>query len=163
MTNSQVSLRPEKASDESFLRKLFATTRVDVTFSSLPPEQKQQFLRMQFDAQRYHYRTHYSRAEFSVIEQNGRAAGRLYVAPLEEEIRVIDITLMPAYRGKGIGTQLLRDVQDRARSMRLPVTLHAEKMGNMAEYYKRLGFEVVSELEAHFFMKWTSGSSIIVT
>ena len=163
MSESKIELRPEKSSDVPFLRKLYATTRVDVTFSGLPEEQKQQFIRMQFDAQRHSYRSNYENAEFHIIERNGRPIGRLYVARLAQEIRVIDITISPNHRNKGIGTGLLRSVQSEGKSMGLPVTLHAEKMGNMAEYYKRLGFEIVEEKEGHFFMKWVAGSSVIIT
>lgn len=163
MNETEVKLRPEKSSDERFLRKLFATTRVDVTFSHLPEEQKQQFLRMQFDAQRHYYRNHYENARFLVIEYNGRPVGRLYTSRMPDQIRVMDITLIPEYRSKGIGSRLLTSIQDEARSLALPVTLHAEKLGNMARYYEKLGFEVVEEKETHFFMKWTAGASVIIT
>lgn len=163
MSEAEIKLRPEKSSDVPFLRKLYATTRVDVTFSGLPDEQKQQFIRMQFDAQRQSYRSNYENAEFHIIERHGRPIGRLYVARLTQEIRVMDITIIPDHRKKGIGSGLLRSVQSEGRSIGLPVTLHAEKMGNMAEFYKRLGFEIVDEKEAHFFMKWFVGSSVIIT
>ncbi|MEQ9406772.1 MAG: GNAT family N-acetyltransferase [Fuerstiella sp.] len=163
MNDSDIKLRPEKSSDVPFLRKLFATTRVDVTFSGLPEEQKQQFIRMQFDAQRRAYHSNYENASFHIIERHGRPIGRLYVARLPSEIRVIDITLIPAHRSKGIGSSLLRSIQAEGRTMGLPVTLHAEKMGNMAAYYRKLGFEVVEEKEAHVFMKWTGSSSVIIT
>lgn len=163
MTGANVVLRPEKQADLPFLRKLYATSRVDVTFSGLPEQEKQHFIRMQFDAQRKHYRTYYSDTDFLIIEEKGRPIGRLYLSQMAEEIRVMDITLMPSHRGKGIGGSLLRSVQDDAKLKGLAVTLHAEKLGNMAEYYKRFGFEVVGELDNHFFMKWTNRSSVIIS
>lgn len=161
--NEAIHLRPEKSSDETFLRSLFATTRVDVTFSGLPPDQKQLFLKMQFDAQRLHYRTKYKDTEFLIIEQYGRRIGRLYLCRMPDQIRVMDITLIPEHRNQGIGSGLIRSVQDEARTKGLPVTLHAEKVDQTADYYRHLGFEVAAELEMHYFMKWVAGSSVILT
>jgi N-acetylglutamate synthase-like GNAT family acetyltransferase len=159
----EVHLRPEKLSDLPFLRALFATTRVDVMFSDLPDAQKQQFLEMQFNAQRNHYRSHYENAKFLIVEQGGRAIGRLYVAYLATEIRVIDISIMPDHRNQGVGSNLLRTIQSEARATGLPVTLHAEKLGNLAAYYERFGFEILEEKELHFLMKWTTGATMIIT
>lgn len=163
MNDSSIELRSEKMSDAAFLRSLYATTRIDVMVSPLPEEQKQQFIDMQFNAQTQHFRTNYANTEFLIIEKNRRPIGRLYVDRGPEEIRVMDITIMPKFRKHGIGSQLLRDIQSEARTSRVAVTLHAEKLGNMAEFYRRLGFEIVEEKEAHFFMKWVAGSSILIT
>ena len=163
MSNSEIRLRPEESSDLPFLRALFATTRVDVTFSNLPQEQKKHFIQMQFDAQRHHYCSYYQNTEFHIIEQDGCPIGRLYLSRMPDQIRVMELTISPEHRGKGIGSRLLKAVQAQAQSLGLAVTLHAEKMGNMVEFYKPLGFEVVEEKEAHFFMKWVARSSIIST
>ena len=157
----EVTLRPETNADVPFLRSLYATTRVDVTFSGLPEEQKKHFIDMQFNAQRTCYYNDYPNIDFSIIEVNRRPAGRLYLSRMPEEIRVMDISVLPAFRNKGIGSRLLRMVQDEARSRGLSVTLHAEKFGNMARFYERLGFEVTEEKQEHFFMKWTASSAII--
>lgn len=161
MSDSDLRLRPETERDIPFLRSLFATTRVDVTFSQLPEEQKKQFLRTQFDAQRHHYCSHFNNRDFQVIELNGQPVGRLYLARMSSEIRVIDIIISPKHRKQGIGSRLLKAVQSQAKALGLDVTLHAEKMDNMVEYYLPLGFEIVEEKELHFFMKWTASSSII--
>ena len=162
MKVADVRLRSETNADVPFLRKLFGTTRIDVTFSSLPDQQKQQFIEMQFVAQRQHYRKTYQNAQFLIIESGEKRIGRLYLSRMESEIRIMDITLMPEARGNGIGSKLIRDVQDEARASGLAVTLHAEKMGQMSAYYERFGFEVVEEKEAHFFMKWNPKSVLII-
>jgi GNAT superfamily N-acetyltransferase len=66
-------------------------------------EQKREFLDMQFRAQASHYREHYPDCEFLVIELEGERAGRLYIDRMEDEIRIVDIALLPAHRGGGIG------------------------------------------------------------
>ena len=159
----KIQLRPEKESDLPFLMKLYASTRMDVALSGLPDKQKQEFIEMQFHAQRYSYRTNYVNPEFSIIENNGRAVGRLYISRAPGETRVIDISILPEHRNQGIGSTLLRAVQTEARMDGVPVTLHAEKFGDMSGYYKKLGFEIVQEKEAHYLMKWEAGSSIVIT
>jgi GNAT superfamily N-acetyltransferase len=163
MSQPNVHLRPETNADIPFLRTLYATTRVDVTFSGLPEEQKRQFLEMQFNAQHHHYRTQYENTTFSIIEVNRHPAGRLYTSRMTDQIRVVDISLTPQYRRQGIGAGLLRSIQLEAQSLGLPVTLHAEKMGSVVDFYKQLDFEVLDETTTHFFMKWVAGASVIVS
>ena len=163
MTTFDVKLRREEDSDLPFLRSLFASTRVDVTFSHLPEEQKAHFIKMQFDAQRRHYKTYYQNAEFNIIQQNRRRIGRFYVCRMPDQIRVMEVTLIPEARRKGIGSRLIRMVQEEAKGVGMPVTLHAEKLGTEVEFYQRLGFEIVEVKESHFFMKWVAGASIFIT
>ena len=162
MSDHDIQLVAEKPSDEKFLRALYSTTRTDVKFSALPPEQKQQFINMQFDAQRYHYRTQFQNVDFWIVKQNGRSVGRLYLSETPEELRVIDISLVPECRRKGIGSRLLRSIQIDAGSRKLPVTLHAEKHGGTKPFYERLGFEVVEEKKTHYFMKWTKDTQVLI-
>ena len=162
MNQPNIQLRPERESDLSFLMALYTSTRIDVALSGLPDNKKQEFIEMQFHAQRYSYRTNYVNPEFLIIEKDGQPAGRLYRSRSPSETRVIDITIAPQYRGQGIGSCLIRAIQYEAKIDGVPVTLHAEKMGDMSNYYKKFGFEVVEEKEMHYFMKWSAGSSIFV-
>lgn len=160
---SDIRVRPERDSDLPFLRSLYATTRMDVASSNLPQRQKQEFIESQFRAQWQSYHTNYVNAEFLIVEKKHKPIGKLYVSRMPKETRVIDIIIAPEHRNKGIGTGLLRAMQTEAKLAGACVTLHAEKMGNMSGYYLQLGFEIVAEKEAHYLMKWASGSSILVT
>src|SRR5215213_1561168 len=77
----RVSLRPAAAADEELLVRVYASTRAD-ELARVPWSEAQRaaFVRMQFDAQQLHYRTHNPAATYDVILLDGRAAGRLYVA-----------------------------------------------------------------------------------
>ena len=52
--------------------------------------------------------------------------GRLYVARLADENRVMDIALLPSWRGQGIGTRHLRRLMEEARAVSLPLRIHVE-------------------------------------
>jgi len=103
-----ITLRPASPADEPFLYQVYMSTRLE-ELASLPWDeaQRQAFLTMQFAAQRHHYHTQYNDASFEVILCDGEPSGRLYVARWPEEIRIIDIALAPAYRGRGVGTALI--------------------------------------------------------
>jgi GNAT superfamily N-acetyltransferase len=58
------------------------------------------------------YFGNYPGAQFPVGEFGNQPVGRLCLARWTREIRVIDIALIPAARGQGIGGALLRQIID---------------------------------------------------
>ena len=108
-------------------------------------EQKAAFLAMQFEAQHRFYTSRFSEARFQVIDLEGERAGRLYVDRRIDEIRVIDIALLPEHRGRGLGTSLLREVLREAVEAGLAVTLHVEPDNPAVRLYQRLGFQAEPE------------------
>ena len=123
-----ITFRPITDRDLPFLERLYASTRQD-ELSVVPwsEEQKSDFLAWQFQAQHTHYMQHYPDADFDIILKKGKPAGRLYQETWSNEIRIIDIALLPEYRGRGIGTRLLKDIQATARKKGLSVSIHVEK------------------------------------
>ncbi len=73
---------------------------------------------------------------------DGVPAGRLYVARWPGEIRVMDIALLPEFRGRGIGSRLLRAIIEEAESSRCAVSIHVERMNPALSLYERLGFRL---------------------
>jgi GNAT superfamily N-acetyltransferase len=152
-----ISLRPITPEDDSFLARLFASTRAEeLAITGWSDDQKATFCRMQFDAQTRYYREQYANASFQIIERDGVAAGRLLVWRSEKEMLVIDIALLPEHRGAGIGTKFLRELQDEARSTGKPLTIHVERFNPALRLYERLGFKMVEEQEVYLLMKWGS-------
>ncbi len=147
-------LRDERSEDEAFLRELYASTRIDELASvGWSPAQTDAFLRMQFDLQRTHYRRHYADASFLIVVLDGRPIGRLYVHYTRQDVRVLDISLVPDVRGKGIGRRLLGNVLERAARLAAPVTLHVA-VGNPARrLYEHLGFRIVTQDALNLFME----------
>lgn len=143
---SGLSLRPIRESDRPFLARLYASTRTEeLAVVPWPQEQKDAFLSMQFEAQHRSYQEQFAGARFDVVELEGRAIGRLYVERRADEIRVIDVALLPEHRGAGLGSQLLGRVVEEAREARLPVRLHVEPSNPAARLYRRMGFVIESE------------------
>lgn len=104
------------------------------------PEQKTAFLEQQFQAQDTHYRSQYTNADFLVVLQDEVPIGRLYVDRGVDELHVIDIVLLPSWRGRGIGTGLLREVLAEADAAGAMVSLYVEAYNPARRLYRRLGF-----------------------
>ena len=150
-----ISLRPITPEDDSFLARLFASTRADeLAITGWSDEQKAAFCRMQFDAQSADYGRNYADASFDIIERGGVAAGRLLVSRSGKEILIVDIALLPEHRGAGIGTKLLRELQDEARAANKPLTIHVERFNPALRLYERLGFKTVEEQQVYLLMEW---------
>src|SRR3954447_16209862 len=100
------TLRPSELGDEDFLFRLYASTRADeMALVNWSDEQKDAFLRMQFQAQTAHYRVYYPHAEYYVIQRDQTTPiGRLIIDRASDSMLIVDIALLPEYRGVGIGT-----------------------------------------------------------
>jgi ribosomal protein S18 acetylase RimI-like enzyme len=115
--------------------------------------QKDEFLRMQFDAQDAWWREHYADASFDVVLVDGEPAGRLYVHRGEREIRIVDIALLPEHRGGGVGTSLLRDLLAEADASGKRVTIHVERLNPALRLYERLGFALAEDKGVYLFLE----------
>jgi ribosomal protein S18 acetylase RimI-like enzyme len=106
---------------------------------------KRAFVTQQFAAQDHHYRTNYSGTSYDVILVDGEPAGRLYVARWEGEIRIVDIAVLPPFRGRGVGTALLERLAAEADEAGKPLTIHVEVANPARGLYERLGFRAAGE------------------
>ena len=148
-------LRPVRPEDREFLVSVYASTRADeLAVVPWSESQKATFCRQQFEAQTAYWDEQYEGVEKSIVQVDGVPAGRLYVARWERELRLVDIALLPAFRGRGIGTALLHEVfADAARSGR-SVTIHVEIFNPARALYERLGFVSKGERGVYEFMEW---------
>jgi ribosomal protein S18 acetylase RimI-like enzyme len=149
------ALRPETDADLPFLARLYASTREE-ELAPVPwsAEEKQAFLASQFQAQRHHYRTHYSDSAFDVIEERGAPAGRLYLQVRQTQLHIIDIALLPDWRRRGIGTAILQALQEAGRSCGMGVGIMVEKFNPALRLYQRLGFTDIADHGVYLEMEW---------
>ena len=141
-----VTLRPLTAADEPFLLTLYASTRAE-ELAAVPwtDEQKAAFVAHQFAAQSAHYAQHYRGMSADLVLVDGAPAGRLLVARWEREIRIVDISLLPAFRGAGAGGRLLAGLIDEARAAGKRLSVHVEQYNRALRLYERLGFRKAGE------------------
>jgi len=155
-TPEDVEFRPITEADRPFLARLYASTRADeMALVPWPDEQKAAFLTQQFEAQHKYYHEVFTEAEFYVIERRGEAIGRLYRDDRDDEIRLIDIALVPEARGQGLGGAILRDLLDEACSRGLLVRIHVERNNPALRLYERLGFRPIEDQGVYHLMEFS--------
>jgi len=152
------ALRERTQGDIPFLSRLYASTREDeLRVVNWTDAQKAAFLQDQFDKQHLHYLAHYPRAQWLVIEREGVPVGRIYLEQTPSEIRLMDLALLPAIRGQGIGTALMRSLIAHADQVGLAISLHVEPYNPAMRLYSRLGFLEVETRGYYLFMERRCG------
>ena len=113
-----VELRPVTPEDEEFLLQVYASARAE-EMAQVPwsDSQREAFLRMQFAAQRSHYKQHNPTATHD-----------------------LDITVLHAHRRQGIGTTLLKGLMEEAGRTRKPLNIYVEFYNPSYRLFERLGF-----------------------
>ena len=157
---SDITLRPVGPDDYGFLLDVYASTRADEL--ALVPwtiEQQQAFIRSQFAAQQDHYAQKYPAASHDIIMSNGRQVGRLYAARLDQEIRIVDITVLPTERNLGIGSYLIKQLLDEAKRTGKVTRIYVEEFNPSLRLFKRLGFSISEQHGIHLLMEWSPGNS----
>lgn len=152
---SNISLRPVGPDDYDFLLQVYASTRAEeMALVPWTNEQRQAFVRSQFNAQQDFYARKYPGASHDIIMSNGRATGQLYVARLDQEIRIVDVALLPAERNVGIGSYLIKQLLDEARRTGKVTRIYVEEFNPSLRLFQRLGFSLSEQHGIHLLMEW---------
>jgi GNAT superfamily N-acetyltransferase len=152
----EITLRPAQPADEPVLLAVYGSTREDeLATTDWDDARKREFVEMQFRAQDQYYRANYANASFDVIMVDGEPAGRLYVARWPDELRIMDIALLAPFRGRGVGTRLLHELQAEAGVAGKALRIHVERFNPALTLYGRLGFRLVEDRGVFLFLEWT--------
>ena len=152
---NSISLRPVTTEDGEFLLEVFKSSRGD-DLRELAWEEDRigEFLDMQFEAQQRLDQSEYQQADDQIVLCEGKPAGRLMVERRDHEIRCVNVALLPAHRNTGIGTFLIRQLQDEARLANKPLRLGVIRFSRAVGLFERLGFARTSETGSHFQLEW---------
>jgi ribosomal protein S18 acetylase RimI-like enzyme len=139
-------LRASAPDDRNFLQQVFIGTRApEFAAAGLDADAIHGLLVQQFTMQDEYYRRHYPKGRFDVVLDGACRIGRLYHDWHSGEARIIDIALLPEYRGAGIGTRLMKTIVAEAARRALAVSLYVELDNPVRGFYRRLGFEAIGE------------------
>lgn len=162
MTVNTINLRAFLASDTPFAQSVYASTRAEeMKLVDWSDEQKDTFLRMQFEAQTKHYAIHYPQAEYIIIQLADQPVGRLIVENRADHYLIIDIALLPEYRNRGIGQTLIEDLKKQVVQLKLPLVLRVEFFNPAIRFYQRLGFVKSRKIQIYHEMVWKPDSSMV--
>lgn len=159
MTEVTIQLRTITEADLPALFDIYASTRAEelALVPDWTEEHKAAFLTQQFLAQHQYYQEFYKKAEFYIIEYNNQAIGRFYIHwnYSAQEVRIVDIALLPDFRSKGIGTYFIKDTFQKAAALHKSVTIHVEYNNPALKLYERLGFCKIGEFNSvYYLMEW---------
>jgi len=140
-----LSLRPVGDADDAFLLDLYARTREsELALTPWTEDQKRAFVQFQFAAQKQHYAVAYPDASHQAICADGEPVGRVYLARGADEFHILDVTIAPARRNAGIGSEILGAILTEAAQAGKPVTIYVESFNPSVHLFERLGFRVKS-------------------
>jgi ribosomal protein S18 acetylase RimI-like enzyme len=151
----KVTLRPETAEDEPFVRRLILETiAAELGASHWPEPMRGHLLGIQYTARRQSHRVNLPEAASYVIDVDGADAGWAIVTTLPHEIRLVEIMVLAELRGRGIGTDVIRQVLTTAATAAVPVRLHVNATNRAAiGLYQRLGFYKIDSDEVQHVME----------
>jgi ribosomal protein S18 acetylase RimI-like enzyme len=151
-----VCLRPSEPSDDAFLHDVFCTTW-ESEVAALPNKNlAQHILRIQHIAQERRFASRYPGHERLVVMVGGQRAGRLYLFETDSSLQVVDLTLMPQFRSRGIGTWILRHLMTEATRDGSTISLGVQRTNTRATgLYAALGFQLVSVDDLENGFEWT--------
>jgi GNAT superfamily N-acetyltransferase len=153
---STLVVRPALLQDEIFLYDLYSAVRApEFELAPIPAPQKEILIRMQFRAQLSAYAEMYPKSFYHVVLLDSRPIGRLWVAPGDSELQLVDIAIHPKLQGKGIGTVLIQRLQREAEKARLPIRCCVFRFNpGSLRFHLRLGFCIVREDQTQYYMEW---------
>jgi GNAT superfamily N-acetyltransferase len=153
---STLAVRPALPQDEIFMHELYSAIRgPEFALAPIPADQKEYLLRMQFRGQMAAYTQTYPNSCYHIILLDGNPVGRLWVAQTEREFLLVDIGVHPAQQSKGIGTALVRRLQQEAATARLPISATVSRLNpGSLRFHQRLGFSIVREDPMNYFVEW---------
>ncbi len=150
-----VSFRAFQDADLPFLQSVYRSTREhELSLVLWTEQEKTRFIEQQFGAQHAYYQEHFKDASFDLVLIHGERAGRLYLDERVDEIRIVDIALLPEFRGAGWGSKILSEIQRIAKIKGKSVGIHVEKNNPAMTLYLRLGFENREDKGVYQFMVW---------
>jgi len=138
-------LRNANESDYNFVFNLNKTVNKDYIikiWGSWDDEYQKQF----FD-------NRFSTEQILIILDEEKEIGILELKEKEHQIYIEEIQIDSYRQGRGIGTEIINDIMEKAFELNKSVGLRVLKINRAKELYERLNFRVIGETETHFIME----------
>jgi ribosomal protein S18 acetylase RimI-like enzyme len=152
-----ITLENLRPGDEPVLFELYAAVRSEeLGMQDWPDEMRARVLRTQFDAQRRGYRDQFPNLDEQLILCDGSPVGWVVVdRSSSRELHGIDIALLAGARQRGVGTRVMRSLQEEAATSNRPMVIVVERRNARAvAFHRRLGFLATDATEVHCVMEW---------
>lgn len=150
-----IHTKPVNQEDETFLYLLYEGSRAEEMAEwEMDKATRDMFLRMQWNAQRQSYEQQFPCADHRIILEGDNKIGKITTYRTEQQIRLVNIIILPAFQNRGIGTRLLQEMQQEAMRDDKPLFLSVLQTNPAKRLYERLGFVVTGGDEVYAWMVW---------
>jgi ribosomal protein S18 acetylase RimI-like enzyme len=140
------SLRPCTGDDGEFARRVHREAYFDVV--------TRQFGEWDDERQRGFFEAKWDPPGYRAIVVDGADVGVVRSRREADHYFLDEIQLLPMAQGSGVGSAIIRDLQEQAQHAGLPLRLQVLKQNRARRLYERLGFYVTGETAHHFQMEW---------
>jgi ribosomal protein S18 acetylase RimI-like enzyme len=148
---ASVTRRAATEEDEAFLFELFKAVRSpEFAFVGVAPAQLDLLMNIQYGGQKQTYSVQYPGGN-EIVLLDGMAIGRIWLFRGAAEHQLVDISLMPEFRNRGIGRALVSEAIGAARAagVRLCCSVAVTNAASL-RFHERLGFEIVGADEMYY-------------
>lgn len=160
-TNEAFALRPVVPEDWDFLLRVYESSRaIELAMVPWSAEQKRAFVRHQLEAQTTYYATEYpsARHDIIVVGDTAVSAGRLYVNRTADLIAILDITILPEYCCRGIGSSIVGELAAEAAATARAVQIYVETFNPSQSFFMKRDFVVEGNDGINLRMVWSPKS-----
>ncbi|NRF69646.1 GNAT family N-acetyltransferase [Aquincola sp. S2] len=150
----RLQARPIAPGDDAFLRTLFADTRsAQMGATGWAASRCRAFLDQQFDFQQRQYRQRHADALFLLLLLDDAPVGRLAWCSGPARATLIDLSLAAGWRGRGLGSSVLRCLTESADQHGQTIGLQVEPGNPAYQLFRRFGFEQEPDHAVHLRME----------
>ncbi len=147
----ELDLVEQLAADEPFVYQLFGQDRrAMLQHAAFRPELMEALLKMQYESQCHTWRQTAPTARYVVVRNAGIAIGRVVIDQTPAGIHLVDISLLPLARGRGIGGALLDGLAAVAAARGLPIQAQVAADNPALNLYLRKGFVVEDRSQFYY-------------
>jgi ribosomal protein S18 acetylase RimI-like enzyme len=155
IADESITLRPAAEDDQDFLLELFKSSRGDdLRGLGWDEERISEFLEMQYEAQQNFVTADHPKLTDQIVLAEGTPVGHFAVEQRPNEIRLVDLSLLPEHRNCGTGALLIQELQAQAAAAKRPLRCQVIRFNRAVGLFERLGFRRTSETGTHFQMEW---------
>ncbi len=150
-----VTKRNVRDADREILLTIYESSReIELSATDWGSELRRRFCEMQLDAQSRHYKEVYPEATHEILLVEDLAAGRLYLDKSLSQIAILDLTILPGFRRRGIATNILKELVAEAERTERSVRVYLEAFNPAQRLFLSLGFRQVPDEQINIRYEW---------
>lgn len=153
-----LALRPATEQDAAFLNAVYRSVREpELQAIGWPDAQIDAFCAMQHRFRTAGYGQYLPPVETRLVLCDDQPVGMLAICRNAERWVLVNIELLPAARGQGIGAELITRLQQEAQAAGVGLRLQAASASPVVHLYERCGFASVADDGMVRQMEWPHG------